>query len=179
MTISREWTFAGALCAMTLFAGCAGNGGYGAMTSNPAVSSAGQSAVNAAGQAAVNSIVNSAAGAMGVQNSPLMNAVLQSMTQSVVNSQIGQQVSPADQNFRLQQLGGMVQNGTLNQPQQWSNPQTGNTLSVSPVGQETVDPRTRQNCRDLEEVYTSASGQSIRELRRACQDAGGRWVLVQ
>lgn len=173
MTDPRLWTLVGALCAITLFSGCAGTGGYG--TANPAVNAAGQSAINAAGQAAVGSIVNSATGAMGVQNSPITNAVLQ----SVVNSQIGQQVSPADQNFRLQQLGGMVQNGTLNQNQTWSNPQTGSTISVNPVGQETMDPRTRQNCRDLEEVYTSSSGQSIRELRRACQDASGRWVLVQ
>lgn len=180
MNRHRQWTLAGALCALSFIAGCAGSGGYGGITAaNPAVTAAGQSAVNAAGQAAMGSIVNSAAGAMGVQGSPVTNAVLQSMGQSVVNGQIGQQVAPADQNFRLQQLGGMAQSGTVNQAQQWSNPQTGNTISVSPVGQETVDSRTQQNCRDLEEVYTSSSGQSIRELRRACQDATGRWVLVQ
>lgn len=173
----REFSLIGVIASLAIFTGCAG-GGYSGMAANPAVSAAGQSAMNAASQAAAQSIVNSAAGAMGVQN-PMMNAVLQNMTQSVINSQIGQQVQPADQNFRLQQLGGMVQQGTVNQNQQWSNPQTGSTLSVTPVGQAQVDPTTRQNCRDLEEVYTSSSGQQIRELRRACQDASGRWVLVQ
>jgi surface antigen len=173
----RKCSLVCAIASLGLFTGCAG-GGYSGMAASPAVTAAGQSAVNAASQAAAQSIVNSAAGAMGVQN-PMMNAVLQNMTQSVINSQIGQQVQPADQNFRLQQLGGMVQQGAVNQNQQWSNPQTGSILSVTPVGQAQVDPATRQNCRDLEEVYTSSSGQQIRELRRACQDASGRWVLVQ
>jgi surface antigen len=108
-----------------------------------------------------------------------MNALIQSMAASVLNGQIGQQVTPADQNFRLQQLGGMMQTGNVNQVQQWSNPQTGNTIQVNPVGQQSVDPNTQQNCRNLEETFTSSSGQTIRESRRACQDPNGRWVLVQ
>jgi surface antigen len=47
------------------------------------------------------------------------------------------------------------------------------------VGQQSVDPNTQQNCRNLEETFTSSSGQTIRESRRACQDPNGRWVLVQ
>jgi len=179
MNSFRQLMFVSAISSLAFMAGCAGGGGYGAMAANPAVTAAGQSAVNAAGQAAMQSVVNSAVGAVDAQSSPMMNAILQNMAQGVVNGQLGQQVAPADRNFRLQQLDGMVQEGTVNQSQQWSNPQTGNTISIRPVGQEVLDPSTRQNCRDLEEVYTSSSGHTLREMRRACQDATGKWVLVQ
>lgn len=162
------------ISALAILTGCAGNGPY-----NPGVATTAGSMGQAAGQAAMGAVVNSAVA--GVTGGPggIMNAVIQSMAQSVLNGQIGQQVTPADQNFRLQQLGGMVQSGAVNQAQQWSNPQTGNVISVNPLGQPTVDPYTRQNCHDLEEVFTSTSGQTIRETRRACQDSSGRWVLVQ
>lgn len=170
-----------AISALILLAGCAGGGagGYnynpGLASANPTMSAIGQSA----GQAAMGAVVNSAVSGMTGSQSGTMNALMQSMAQSVLNGQIGQQVTPADQNFRVQQLGGMMQSGAVNQAQQWSNPQTGNVVSINPLGQPTVDPYTRQNCRNLEEVFTSSSGQTIRETRRACQDASGKWVLVQ
>jgi len=177
-SISRMST-AFAISALTVLAGCAGGGGgaysSGMAGANPALGSVGQ----AAGQAAMGAVVNSAVSGVTGGQGGVMNALIQSMAQSVLNGQIGQQVAPADQNFRLQQLGGLMQSGAVHQPQQWSNPQTGNVISVNPLGQPTVDPYTRQNCRDLEEVYTSTSGQTIRETRRACQDQTGRWVLVQ
>jgi surface antigen len=172
-SISRMST-AFAISALTVLAGCAG-GGASMAGANPALGSVGQ----AAGQAAMGAVVNSAVSGVTGGQGGVMNALIQSMAQSVLHGQIGQQVAPADQNFRLQQLGGLMQSGAVNQPQQWSNPQTGNVISVHPLGQPAVDPHTRQNCRDLEEVYTSTSGQTIRETRRACQDQTGRWVLVQ
>lgn len=160
--------------ALATLTGCAGSATY-----SPGVATTAGSMGQAAAQAAMGSVINGAVSGVTGGQGAIMNAVIQSMAQSVLNGQIGQQVTPADQNFRLQQLGGMVQSGAVNQAQQWSNPQTGNVISVNPLGQPTVDPYTRQNCRDLEEVFTSTSGQTIRETRRACQDSSGRWVLVQ
>ncbi|QSA97959.1 RT0821/Lpp0805 family surface protein [Methylococcus sp. EFPC2] len=165
-----------AISALVLLAGCAGGGGYNpGVAANPSLGAVGQ----AAQQAAVGAVLNSAVSGLGGTQSSVMDAFIQNMARSVLYGQIGQQVAPADQNFRLQQLGGLMQSGEFNQPQQWSNPQTGNVVSVNPLGQATVDPYTRQNCRNLEEVFTSSSGQTIRETRRACQDASGKWVLVQ
>lgn len=161
----------GLISASASIAGCAGSGGYGTGVAS--------SAVNAAGRAAVGSVVNSTVGSVaGAQSSP-MNALIQSMAASVLNGQIGSQIQPADQLFRLQQLNGVMQSAAINQPQQWSNPQTGSALAVTPVGNTTVDPNTQQNCRNLEEAYTMTDGQTIREMRRACQDTTGKWVLVQ
>ncbi len=102
------------------------------------------------------------------------------MAGSVSNGQIGSQLMPTDQNFRLQQLGSVVQSGTINQPQQWVNPQTGNTLLLNPVGQQTINPQTQQQCRNLEETMILQNGQRIKENRLACLDTQtGRWNLVQ
>ena len=110
----------------------------------------------------------------------LINSVIQSMAGSVLNGQIGSQITPADQNFRLQQLGGMVQSGAVNQAQQWVNPQTGSAIALNPIGQNTVHPQTRQQCQSMEEVVTMPNGQSIRENRLACLDSQtGKWNLVQ
>ncbi|MDD5275101.1 MAG: RT0821/Lpp0805 family surface protein [Methylovulum sp.] len=110
----------------------------------------------------------------------VLAAVIQSMAGSVLNGQIGSQLTPTDQNFRLQQLGQLLQTGAVNQPQQWSNPQTGSVIMLNPVGQQSINPKTRQACRDLVETLHLKSGKSIRESRRACLTAQtGKWNLVQ
>ena len=168
-----EFAMLGLISASTLIAGCVGSG-YGDYGTGVA-----SSAMSAAEQAAVGSVINSTVGSVaGAQGDP-MNTLIQSMAASVLNGQIGSQIHPADQPFRLQQLNGVMQSAAINQPQQWSNPQTGNMLAVNPVGDAMVDPNTQQNCRNLEEVYTMTNGQTIREMRRACQDTTGKWVLVQ
>ena len=119
---------------------------------------------------------NSTAGIGGA----VLTAIIQSMASSVLNGQIGSQLMPTDQSFRLQQLGQMLQTGVVNQPQQWSNPQTGSVIMLNPVGQQSVNPKTRQICRDLVETLHLKSGKSIRENRRACLIAKtGKWNLVQ
>lgn len=161
-----------AIAALSLIAGCAGSGGYnnsyGGYGSAPATSSA---------SSVLGTSIGNAMGG-GVQGA-LVNAIIQSMAASVLNGQIGSQLAPADQNFRLQQLGGAVQSGAINQTQQWLNPQTGNSVSLTPQGQEAVDPASGQHCRELEEVVTLRDGRTLREARRICQDANSRWVLVQ
>lgn len=123
---------------------------------------------------------NTAYNPYGSIESAVLNAVVQSMAGSVLNGQIGSQASQADQTFRLQQLGGLLQSGAVNQPQQWVNPQTGNTISVNPVGQQSVNPQTQQQCRNLEETMTLQNGQSVRETRVACLDPQtGKWNLVK
>jgi len=110
----------------------------------------------------------------------VLAAIIQSMAGSVLNGQIGSQLAPVDQNFRLQQLGGLVQSGAINQAQQWVNPQTGNTIALKPIGQQTINPQTQQKCRNLEETVILQNGKRIRENRRACLNPQtGKWNLVQ
>lgn len=140
--------------------GYANNGGY---TNN------GVAGMNSAGSNPLGAVENA-----------LLNSIAQNMAGSVLNGQIGSQVTPADQNFRLQQLGGLVQSGAVNQSQQWVNPQTGSAVAVNPIGQSTVNPQTQQQCQNLEETITLPNGQSIRENRVACLDSQtGKWNLVQ
>jgi surface antigen len=164
---------ASVVLAALISSGCAGGSGYGYGT--PAVNSG----LGSVGQAAMGGVMNNAIGSVAGGQSGLLNAIIQSMAASVLNGQIGQQIQPADQNFRLQQLGNLMQSGSLDQAQQWSNPQTGNSLAIQPLGTSMVDPYTRQNCREMEEIYTLSNGQQIREPRRACQGADGAWNLVQ
>ncbi|MDO9103739.1 MAG: RT0821/Lpp0805 family surface protein [Methylovulum sp.] len=110
----------------------------------------------------------------------VLAAVIQSMAGSVLNGQIGSQLTPTDQNFRLQQFGQLLQAGAVNQPQQWTNPQTGSVIMLTPVGQQSINPKTRQACRDLVETLHLKNGKSVRENRRACLVAQtGKWNLVQ
>ena len=117
---------------------------------------------------------------MGAVESAVLNAIIQSMAGSVLNGQIGSQISAADQSFRLQQLGGLLQSGAVNQAQRWVNPQTGNTLLLNPTGQSSINPRTQQQCHSLEETVISKNGQRIQENRLACLNPQtGKWNMVQ
>ncbi len=162
--MNKIFCLTAAVSALTLMAGCAG-GGYGGY--NPYGSAA----------PALGSSVGNAMGG-GIQGA-LVNAMIQSMAASVLNGQIGSQLTPADQNFRLQQLGGAAQSGSINQAQQWLNPQTGNTVELKPLGQLAKDPVSGQNCRTLEEVVTLQDGRTLQEKRRVCQDSSNRWILVE
>jgi hypothetical protein len=115
----------------------------------------------------------------GDLQSAVLAAIIQSMASSVLGGVIGSQLAPNEQDFRLQQLGSLVQSGNFDQAQQWRNPQTGAMLSLKPVGQQLVDPRTRQVCRALEEAYTLSNGKTMQEQRRACKDAKGKWTMTQ
>jgi surface antigen len=117
---------------------------------------------------------------MSAVSGALLNSVSQNMAASVMNGQIGSFLAPQDQNFRLQQLGNLVQSGTVNQAQQWVNPQTGSSLAVNPIGQNQVHPQTQQQCQNLQEVVTMPDGKTITETRQACLDPNtGSWSLVQ
>ena len=119
------------------------------------------------------------AGMAGVEMA-VINAIIQSMAGSVLNGQIGAQLAPVDQSFRLKQLGSLMQAGAINQAQQWVNPQTGSTFMLNPVGAQSVNPQTQQNCQKMEEVSISKAGQRVAEERLACQNAQtGKWNFVQ
>lgn len=117
---------------------------------------------------------------VGSLQGAVIAAIIQSMAGSVLNGQIGSQLAPVDQNFRLQQLGGLLQAGTVNQSQQWLNPQTGSKVAVNPIGQLSLNPQTRQKCQNLEETLTLPDGKNIREKRIACLDPKtGKWNLIK
>lgn len=148
------------LASAALLVGCAANGGY------PTSNLAGFGAQSTSPVAAV--------------EGALMNSVIQSMGGNVLNGQIGSQIPSTDQNFRLQQLGNMVQSGAVNQSQQWTNPQTGNAIAVNPMGQNAYNHQYQQQCQPMQEVVTLQNGQSITENRLACQNPQtGQWTLVQ
>jgi len=158
---NKAGTFA-LLTTISLLQGCAGGGGY--PTGNIAAAPAFGAAVDP----------------MAAVEGAVINSLAQNMAGSVMNGQIGSQIAPVDQNFRLQQLGNLVQSGAVNQAQQWVNPQTGSTIALNPVGQALLHPQSQQPCQNLQEVVTLQNGQSITENRQACLDSqSGKWVLVQ
>jgi hypothetical protein len=117
---------------------------------------------------------------VNIMEQSLLASVTQNIAGSVLNGQIGSQLPAADQNFRLQQLGGVLQNGAVTQAQQWVNPQTGSSIALNPTGQNVVNPQTQQQCQALQEVVTLPNGQSITESRQACLNAQtGQWALVK
>jgi surface antigen len=155
------------ITALLMIAGCAGvGGGYGS------------GMMRSVGTNVLSSVAGNAMG--GGVGGTVLRSVIQGMGNNVLNGQIGSQVSQSDQNYRLQQLGGAVNSGTVNQSQQWTNPQTGNTVALNPVGQQTVHPQTQKNCQNMEETATLPNGQRITETRMACQDPQtGKWNLVR
>ncbi len=188
MNKSYKFATIASLAAVSLLTACAG-GGY-ANNNLAGIAAEEMLGVNPMGNAMQTVPATGAPGTtvQGATNiSPLtvlegaaINSVAQNMAGSVLNGQIGSQISPADQNFRLQQLGGLVQSGSVNQSQQWVNPQTGSTIAINPVGQAAVQPQTQQKCRNMQEVVTLQNGQSITENRQACLNSQtGQWTLVQ
>ncbi len=160
----KKFCFTLAASTLTLLAGCAGYGG--AYPSYP--------------YGGIPQVAGPAGNAWGGVEGAVINTIIQSMAASVLNGQIGSQIVPSDQSFRLQQLGNSLQSGTFTELQQWTNPQTGNRVSLKPLTQQaSADPISGQQCRDLEEVFTLQDGRTIREARRACQDQTGKWVLTQ
>lgn len=165
----RKATALVSISALTLLAGCVGGGnnpyGFGASGGNGPTYGLGSAVGNTMG---------------GGLEGAVLGAIIQSIAGSVLNGQIGSQLAPDDRNFRMQQLGGLLQSGAFHQAQQWSNPSTGNMIALNPVGSQSVDPNTRQVCRNLEEVVTLRDGRRIVENRRACQNPQtGNWTLVQ
>ncbi|WP_347986814.1 hypothetical protein [Methylomonas sp. AM2-LC] len=148
---------------VSILTGCAAGGGY---ANN-----------NMAGVAAQSVLGGNPLTAM---ENNLANSLTQNLASSVLNGQIGSQVTSADQNFRVQQLGSLIQSGNISQSQQWVNPQTGSAMAINPVGQTSMNPQTRQVCQNLQEVVTMPNGQSLTESRLACQNPQtGQWSLVQ
>ncbi len=128
-------------------------------------------------------VTGSAPGLTGVGNSLVNNlesALLQNMVSSVLNGQIGSQLPAADQSFRLQQFNNVLQSGSITQPQQWVNPQTGSAIQINPIGQQNYNTQTRQQCQSLQEAATLPNGQQITENRIACLNPQtNQWALVQ
>ncbi|GEM_PF-4811528 len=150
--------------AIIAITGCAGMGNGGGLYGNSGAYGLGSSSNNSVG---------------GI-NSNVLSAIIQGMAGSVLNGQIGSQLAPTDQNYRLQQLGSLVQSGGINQAQQWTIPQSGNTIAISPVGQQVFSQQLQRPCRNLEEVLILQNGNRIRENRRACLDPRTKkWNLVQ
>lgn len=165
------------LAAIALISGCLPANNGGTMAGNNGTYGLGSTTTNNGTYGLGSTTSNSSMS--GLQNA-VISAIIQSMASSVFNGQIGSQLAPADQNFRLQQLGGLVQSGSVNQAQQWVNPQTGNTMMLNPIGQQSVNPQTRQQCRSLQETIILQNGNRISENRLACIDPQtGKWNLVQ
>lgn len=173
------------LAVATLISGCLGGGfgnnaGYPGGYSNPGYPAA--SYPNAGNPYGGYSNNGGQAGSspFGSLQGALIAAIIQGMAGSVLNGQIGSQLAPADQNFRLQQLGGLLHSGSVNQSQQWFNPQTGSKVAINPIGQLSLNEQTQQRCQNLEETMTMPDGQTLRERRVACLDPKiGKWNLVQ
>ncbi len=150
------------MTALMFIAGCMGGGG--AYGNNPTYG--------------LGSATSTALGG-GVQGA-VLGSIIQSMAGSVLNGQIGSQLAPDDKTFRLQQLGGLMQSGSVNQPRQWVNPKTGNVFVLKPIGQQGYNQQFKQKCINMEETLILRNGKRIPENRRACLNPNtGKWNLVQ
>jgi surface antigen len=117
---------------------------------------------------------------LGSLQGAVIAAIIQGMAGSVLNGQIGSQLTPVDQNFRLQQLGGLLQSGAVKQSQHWLNPQTGSKVAITPIGQLSLNPQIQQKCQNLEETLTLQNGRTLHEKRAACLDPKtGKWNFVK
>jgi len=165
------------LASVTLLSGCLGGLGNNSGYPNPGYPNAGY---GNAGNPYGGYGAQGGNSAFGSLQGALINAIIQGMAGSVLNGQIGSQLQPADQNFRLQQLGGLLQSGSISQQQQWLNPQTGSKVAINPIGQLSLNAQTRQQCQNLEETLTLPDGKQIHEKRVACLDPQtGKWNLVK
>ena len=156
----NKYSTLGSLAAIVLLGGCASGG---PSASSTLATAALQSAITG------NSLT-----------STLTNNLTQNMAASVLGGQLGSQLPSADQSFRLQQLGGLLQNGGIAQAQQVVNPQTGSLLSLIPTGQASVNPQTQHQCQTIQETITLPNGQTMNENRQACLNPQtGQWILTQ
>lgn len=130
--------------------------------------------------ATVGTVVGGAAGgAIGRQlskDNKTLGTVVGAAVGAAIGNVIGGYFDNRDLAPRDEAFYGAMQEPQERQPRRWQNAPTGNYGSITPYDTYR-DPRTGQLCRDYEETYYR-SGQTYRQVSRACQQRDGSWRVV-
>ncbi|MFI4985853.1 MAG: RT0821/Lpp0805 family surface protein [Alphaproteobacteria bacterium] len=147
------------LCLGFMLSGCAQNGQDSGMNQT-----AGGAILGALGGAALG-------GALGGGKGALIGAALGAAAGAV----IGNQLDARDRARREAALQSSLASAQPNQKADWSNRDTGNSGTITPLNTYTV-PATDETCRDFDETYTR-DGNTTSQRARACLGPDGNWVV--
>lgn len=92
-----------------------------------------------------------------------------------VGSEVGKSLDKADQAYAAQTTGQALENNKTGQRSGWSNPDSGNSGSVTP--QRTYETASGQPCREFQQTVT-VGGKTQTAYGTACRDENGDWRIV-
>ncbi len=96
---------------------------------------------------------------------------------AAIGSEIGRRLDERDRMMYAQTATYAAESAPVGQPQQWSNPQSGNRGTVTPTSQAYRGGDGRQ-CRNFSETITLKDGKSETVNGRRCKNADGSWEFV-
>lgn len=102
-------------------------------------------------------------------------AVVGTLLGALIGSEVGRSLDKADLAY-ANNANQRAQAGPLNQPIQWSNPQTGNYGTITPVN-EGRQPSTGAYCREFQQTVT-ISGRTESAYGTACRQPDGTWKVI-
>jgi surface antigen len=107
----------------------------------------------------------------------LLGAGIGAALGAIVGSEIGRRLDERDRQMYAQTAVYAAESAPMGQPQQWSNPQSGNRGTVTPTSQAYRGGDGRQ-CRNFSETITLKDGKSETVNGRRCKNADGSWEFV-
>jgi surface antigen len=165
MALSYAARLTAGMVLTAMVAGCA-NGGPNGGNDNQAI-----------GGAAIGAVVGGLAGAAFGGGSGKAVAI-GALAGALVGGVVGHQLDERDRAVRDAALRQSMQQANPNQTMSWSNPNTGNSGTVTPLNSYTapVSPNSTKmtTCRDFDETY-NRDGQSYSGKAKYCRDAKGDW----
>lgn len=91
---------------------------------------------------------------------------------AVIGASIGSNMDKRDQEKREAALRQAILAQNTTDPVSWTNPDTNNTGTVKPL-RTFVDPKSGNQCSEIEEVYIKADGSTYTESYTVCTDKNG------
>jgi surface antigen len=92
-----------------------------------------------------------------------------------IGSEVGKSLDKADQAYAEQAYGDAMERNRTGESKSWSNPDSGNSGSVTPT--RTTYNDAGQPCREFQQVIT-VGGRTETAYGTACRDANGDWRIV-
>ena len=128
------------------------------------------------GGAVVGGIAGAIAGAQFGQGSGQIAAgAIGALLGALVGSEVGRSLDKADLTY-ANQANQRAQSAPLNQPIQWSNPQSGNYGTITPV-KEGTQSATGAYCREFQQTVT-IGGKTESAYGTACRQPDGTWKVL-
>ncbi len=94
-----------------------------------------------------------------------------------IGSEIGQKLNERDQELAREAADEALENGKTGNTDTWSNPDSGNSGSVTPVS-DSYETVSNEECRDFESTVT-VEGETEVAHGRACRQEDGSWKIVR